>query len=250
MCRFERYVRRLQSQKRVSNMDFELYHIETFTCHRKNPRAFKINQNATSAKFLTQFDLDVLKYLQGFSNKPMELLKIGTPALITIILGPCSMLFYYSTTEFFWPKETFSELPNNNQCVSCFLTPAGLVYAISFGFAFSSALGKQSEILNKVTEEISFIDQAATLASKLKLSSNQVRMGIYQAIKCEAIYMILQISNKKAPMFSGRASVDVKSKFNFWCNVIRKHYSNLGISKPPKSCLLFYVPHENISLIC
>ncbi|XP_052683716.1 uncharacterized protein LOC128164042 isoform X1 [Crassostrea angulata] len=211
VCRVQKFVRKLQSRKRVDNVDFEIYHIETFSNDKRKTKTFKNSKTSNDLAFLSQFDLEVLNFLQHFSNKPIELLKIGTPALITIILGPFAILFYHSTTEFFWPKETFPELPNNNQCISCFLTPAGLVYAISFGFAFSSALGKQSEILSKVTEEISFIDQAATLTSKLKLTDHKIRMDIYQAIKCEAIYMILQIENRKASIFTHKSIVDVKT---------------------------------------
>lgn len=219
VCRVQKFVRKLQSRKRVDNVDFEIYHIETFSNDKRKTKTFKHSKTSNDLAFLSQFDLEVLNFLQHYSNKPTELLKIGIPALITIVLGPFAILFYHSTTEFFWPKETFPELPNNNQCISCFLTPAGLVYAISFGFAFSSALGKQSEILSKVTEEISFIDQAATLTSKLKLTDHKIRMDIYQAIKCEAIYMILQIENRKASIFTHKSIVDVKSEnifiFNF-----------------------------------
>ncbi|XP_048754735.2 uncharacterized protein LOC125665868 [Ostrea edulis] len=209
ICRFDKFVKRMKSN-RISSLDFEVYHLETFSGHKEQFNKSKHCNNTSCLYFLTEFDLEVLQFLQNFSNKPSELLKIGIPALVTICLGPIAMIFYHSTTEFFWPKEKYPQLPNNNQCVSCFLTPAGLVYAISFGFAFSSALNKQSDILNKVTEEISFLDQAATLASKLKMNSD-VRMEIYHAIKCEAIYMILQIENKRPTNFTKRPTVDVKT---------------------------------------
>ncbi|XP_062567442.1 uncharacterized protein LOC134229690 [Saccostrea cucullata] len=208
LCRFESFVKRLRSKHRITNKDFEVYHIEAFS----SQQTLDLSQykHISNVSFLSNFDLEVLKALQNISNRPSELLKIGLPAVVTICLGTFAMLFYHSTTEFFWPKDKYPQLPNNNQCVSCFLTPAGLVYAISFGFAFSSALGKQSDILTKVTEEISFIDQAATLTSKLKLTNSKIRMAIYYAIKCEAIYMILQIENRKTSSFVNKPTDNVK----------------------------------------
>lgn len=108
VCRVQKFVRKLQSRKRVDNVDFEIYHIETFSNDKRKTKTFKHSKTSNDLAFLSQFDLEVLNFLQHFSNKPIELLKIGTPALITIILGPFAILFYHSTTEFFLAKGIFS----------------------------------------------------------------------------------------------------------------------------------------------
>ncbi|XP_061193763.1 uncharacterized protein LOC133201994 [Saccostrea echinata] len=246
LCRFEKFVKRLRSQHHITNKDFEVYHIETFSGQQALDPS-KYRNNNSNCSFLSKFDLEVLKVLQTFPNKASELLKIGLPALVTICLGPFAMFFYHSTTEFFWPENKYAQLPNNNQCVSCFLTPAGLVYAISFGFAFSSALAKQSDILTKVTEEISFIDQAATLTSKLKLANNKIRMGIYHAIKCEAIYMILQIENRKASSFVNKPTVDVKVAIWEVLSLLQNqnHPSDHHVDDVMKKYLIDYISRLN-----
>ena len=208
---------------KVSDLDFETYHLETFSQMKfsENKLTFTDIAKAISKPFFTHYDKEVLKSLQTYSNKPVEMVKICIPAIVTIVCGPFTILFYHSTTEFFWPAEQYPTLPNNNQCVACFLTPAGLVYAISFGFAFSSALQKQGEILSKISSEISFIDQTATLASKLKLSCSGIRMEMYRAIKAEAMYLILQVQNKQVHSYRHRPTQDIKSEYLFykidWC---------------------------------
>ncbi|KAJ8313246.1 hypothetical protein KUTeg_009203, partial [Tegillarca granosa] len=147
-----------------------------------------------------------------FYNNFGDVMTICFPALVTLLLGPILMAFYYSIRECFWPLDKYPKLPNINQCVSCFLTPAGLVYAISFGFAFQQALTKQNDILMKMTDEISKLDQAATLATKVKLESNIARMNILRAIKSEAIYMICQIQKKKTASFKNKPVRDVTAE--------------------------------------
>lgn len=102
--------------------------------------------------------------------------------------------------------------------IACFLAPAGLVYATSFGFAFQQALSKQGEVLRKITYELGLIDQIATLASKLNLPNIQDRMSIYKAIKAEAIFMILQIEDREPEDFENRPKIDVKSLWNKYFN--------------------------------
>jgi hypothetical protein len=60
---------------------------------------------------------------------------------------------YTPFTTFIWPKETFPIAPDINDAIACFLAPAGLVYATSFGFAFQQALSKQTHIIEKVTKD-------------------------------------------------------------------------------------------------
>lgn len=143
--------------------------------------------------FLTATDIEIVASLKTFYNKPKELLRIATPALISLALCPITIYLYEPLVEALWPTTTF---PDINDAIACFLSPAGLVYATSFGFAFQQALSKQHEVLVHVTEELSKIDQIATLTSKISLPTLEDRLEIYRAIKAEIVFMILQIEQR------------------------------------------------------
>ncbi|XP_060081913.1 uncharacterized protein LOC132561167 [Ylistrum balloti] len=160
--------------------------------------------------FIGDFDKEVLYKLRSLHIQPGEIIRICLPAISTMVVGPLLMLGYYEIIEFFWSTDDYPVLPNINQCVACFLTPAGLVYAISFGFAFQQAINKQCDILEKMTTEISYLDQAATLTSKLKLRSPAVKVEMYRALKAEALYMILQVQKGDMTKYRHRPKEDIK----------------------------------------
>ncbi|XP_033729314.1 immunoglobulin A1 protease autotransporter-like, partial [Pecten maximus] len=163
-------------------------------------------------EFLSNFDLEVLESLHSSYNKPLELLKISFPALLSLGLCPFTLYLYEPFTTFLWPPDEYETPPDINDAIACFLAPAGLVYATSFGFAFQQALNKQRDILDKLTTEISMIDQIATFSSKLKLINSNIRREIYYAVKCEAVFMVLQILNREQTSYHYKPNVDVKVK--------------------------------------
>ena len=73
--------------------------------------------------------------------------------------------------------------------------------------------GKQHHILNKVTQEISMVDQIATFATKLKLKHYDIRREIYRATKAEAIFMILQVVNREQDSYINKCNGDIKGQF-------------------------------------
>ena len=162
--------------------------------------------------FLTPFDIEVLESLETSHNSVAELFRISLPAFLSLALCPVTLFMYEPLTTFFWPKDKFSSPPDISDAISCFLAPAGLVYATSFGFAFQSALNKQHEILTKMTNEISMIDQIATFAAKLNLPKPSQRIEILEAIKAEAIFMILQILNRDPSTYVNKSPDDIQSK--------------------------------------
>ena len=161
-------------------------------------------------EFLTEFDREVLGSLITFHNRPIELLKIASPALISLVLCPITLYMYIPLVNSFWPPDKFNAMPNINEAIACFLAPAGLVYATSFGFAFQSALSKQSEILYQMTYKLGLVDQIITLSSKITFSSLQNVMDIYKATKTEAIFMILQVENRQPSSFKSKPPEDIK----------------------------------------
>ncbi|XP_069131618.1 uncharacterized protein [Argopecten irradians] len=185
-----------------------------------------LSDKKTTRSFLEDFDKEVLDNLCSFHVQPGEIIRICLPAFSTLTLGPILMVGYYEIIDFFWSIEDYPELPNINQCVACFLTPAGLVYAISFGFAFQQAINKQCDILEKMTTEISYLDQAATLTSKLKLRSPAVKASMYRALKAEALYMILQV--QKCDMSKYRHRPKENIKVEIWKIVDHLHLLSSG----------------------
>ena len=200
----------------------------------------EIRNEAAAAEedpFLTKFDMEVLDSMGTFNNRPVELLRIAAPALLSLALCPATLYLYQPFTTLFWP--TFVAPPDINEAIACFLTPAGLVYATSFGFAFQQALSKQREVLQKVSHELGLIDQVVTLTSKISLPSIKDRMDIYRAIKAEAIFMVLQVQNREPSSFRNKPPVDVKGKILFISSnrVLHKLFTTLLIVWVYKVCI-------------
>lgn len=162
---------------------------------------------------MTAFDLEVLQAVGAKSNSYKELLKIATPALLSLALCPATLYLYQPLVAMFWPRDKgFTAQPDINEAIACFLAPAGLVYATSFGFAFQQALTKQGELLNKITHAIGLLDQILSLTIYLSISSGGERAKIYQAIKSEAICLLLKIERADGSRFKHKP----KSKIKGW----------------------------------
>lgn len=163
--------------------------------------------------FLSPFDNEVIEAFQTHRNRPLDLLKIAFPALLSLALCPFTLYLYSPLTTFIWPKAEFPNAPDINDAIACFLAPAGLVYATSFGFAFQQALSKQTHIMDKVTKEISMIDQIATFCTRINLPKPSMRRSVYRCVKSEIIFMILQILDRRPDSFQQKPDENVKSKF-------------------------------------
>lgn len=96
----------------------------------------------------------------------------------------------------FWPPERYKTPPMINEAVACFLAPAGMVYAVSFGFAFQQVLSKQLDITRKIHEEIGQIDQLISMTNKIHFMSSGSKLNIFRALKSEVMHMISQFMNK------------------------------------------------------
>ncbi|XP_070564769.1 uncharacterized protein [Ptychodera flava] len=145
-------------------------------------------------KFITRADLKVIDSLDSFFNQPMQLLKISLPAVLSLAFCPLLLQIYGPLTRFFWPASQYPNgMPPINEAIACFLAPAGLVYAVTFGFTFQSAVEKQKALLNNVSLEVSLLDQIIILASQVPLSDENDRVEIYRAVKDEIISIMQQI---------------------------------------------------------
>ncbi|XP_067664660.1 uncharacterized protein [Haliotis asinina] len=172
-------------------------------------------------EFLSPFDIEVIDSLRTSHNRPQELIRIALPAVLSLALCPLTLYLYEPFTLFLWPKDQYATPPDINDAIACFLAPAGLVYATSFGFAFQSALNKQHEILTKMTGEMSMIDHIATFTTKIRLPNKKLRLDIYRAIKAEAIFMILQLLDRDQSSYVNRPKEDVKVKIWTVVDILR-----------------------------
>lgn len=100
--------------------------------------------------FYKSFDREVLECIKCYYNQPKRLLRICLPAFISLFLTGAIMLVYQPLASCLWPA---TAKPDINTAITCFLSPAGLVYALSFGFTFQMVLEKHRRVLKKVGKD-------------------------------------------------------------------------------------------------
>lgn len=104
-------------------------------------------------------DHEVIQRIQGQSAiNVKELMNILMPVTLSLGFCPLIVLLRESMVEFLWPPSLYPTPPNINDAISCFLVPAGMVYAISFGFAFQQVISgfHETEVTtcSKLVEEV------------------------------------------------------------------------------------------------
>ena len=112
---------------------------------QEKPADFEnIGTSTRDTDFLTAYDRAVIDNYLCFRNQPYFLFIISLPAIVSLILCPFALYLYEPFVELFWPSYLFAIIPRINDVIACFLMPAGLVYAIAFGFGFQEASLKRS----------------------------------------------------------------------------------------------------------
>ncbi|XP_001185164.2 uncharacterized protein LOC754319 [Strongylocentrotus purpuratus] len=134
-----------------------------------------------------------MEALRRHYNRPLSLFLITLPAIISLSIGPCLLLLRAPLIAAFWPNG----LPNINDGVACFMAPAGLVYAVTFGFTFQSVLDKQRGITTTVSTEVGFLDQILAMTSRMTSLTTEDRLKIYRLVKTEIISIMQQITGRR-----------------------------------------------------
>ncbi|CAD5124050.1 DgyrCDS12356 [Dimorphilus gyrociliatus] len=166
------------------------------------------NENITKRALYSDFDLEVLDDFILNTNHPKNLIAIAIPPIASLVCCTILLFIYTPMIDCLWPEV---KKPDINTGISCFLAPAGLVYALSFGFMFQQTYGKQTEILTKVTHEFSLLDQILTMSKSLKLPTQKHLLALYKSVKNEAIFTILQLQNDKdVESFRNQPPIDIK----------------------------------------
>lgn len=65
--------------------------------------------------FLSKFDMEVIRSMYCYHNRPKELLRISFPALISLSLCPFTLYLYQPLIDIFWPKKSFATPPDINE---------------------------------------------------------------------------------------------------------------------------------------
>ncbi len=169
-------------------------------------------------RFCEPFDLEVLDELKIYSNKPKELIKICIPAFACLLMTSCFMFAHDAMFSCIWPHR---ERPDINTGVTCFLAPAGFIYALSFGFTFQQTMEKNRAIMTKVTNELSLMDQLITMTMKLNLPTKKHTMAMLKAIKSELVFMAMLVQNREASTFKNTPPAKIKGNL---IHVVRYMY--------------------------
>lgn len=141
--------------------------------------------------FFTRNDLLILEHLQKYQNNPKYLYKIGIPAVTSLTICSLIMAAYQPIIDFLWSHRT---QPAINEAVACFLAPAGMVFAVSFGFAFQQVLQKQIDITARLNNDFSEMELLMNLTKKLYCLKLRTRMKMYIALKDEIMAVIQYIT--------------------------------------------------------
>ncbi|KAK7471715.1 hypothetical protein BaRGS_00035647 [Batillaria attramentaria] len=92
-------------------------------------------------------DLQILRALdQGGWSDIRESVAILLPMMICLGLSPVLIFSHTPIVRLFWPADRFPRSPNVNDAISCYLVPAAMVYAVSFGFVFQQVASRFTEI--------------------------------------------------------------------------------------------------------
>ena len=142
----------------------------------------------TNDLFFTEMDKNILCDAKCFQNNPMALIKITMPCLISLGFCPLTLYLLEPMVNFFWPPPEY-EIPEYiNDAISAFLVPAGLVYAIAFGFALQDTIEKLKDVSNYIDDHASAIKQIAFLTSESPLYSKSQKMDILKSLKNSTLY--------------------------------------------------------------
>ena len=125
------------------------------------------------SSFYEECESEGLAALSRFQNNFIQLIRLSLPMTLSIAFCPLALFFHGPVVEFFWPYVEFEAAPNINDALACYLVPAGLVYAIAFGFAYQEAISKQNRLVEKLTSVFVVMEQMVLLCGCSGLSRRQ-----------------------------------------------------------------------------
>ena len=160
--------------------------------------------------FLSADDIAIVEDLKCFQNTPWQLFKVSLPCTITLAFCPFTLFLADPVINYFWPSEIFPTRPRVNDVISCFLTPAGLVYAIAFGFAFQEALGKQTFVTDKIARHLTLMEHLMVLCTRTNVLSVQQQRDVLRILKEDTVrwmYTVVYKTSKRTKRSDGEVYI-------------------------------------------
>lgn len=168
--------------------------------HTENGSIHKNTKYVHQYSILTSHDILIFNKFIEFQNNPISLFMISLPILITLIFCPVTIFAMEPLINFFWPSEYTDGMPKINDVIAAFLMPAGLVYAVAFGFAMQDVLLKHQDVGKMVLNQHTLLRQTWKLVWCSSVISKELKGAIAIDLKKVAIqYMAAIISYKDDP---------------------------------------------------
>ncbi|KAK7492565.1 hypothetical protein BaRGS_00016231 [Batillaria attramentaria] len=139
-------------------------------------------------------DLQLLENLDMRSLADIrELFCILLPVIFSLGFCPLTLFLHGSIVGLFWPHSMFASPPNINDAISCFLVPAGMVYAISFGFAFQQVAGGFRETEISMLKQVDQLKTILKIVDDLRVVHPAHRVTMVRTVKDVALATISQL---------------------------------------------------------
>ncbi len=146
------------------------------------------SKDAALEKLFNISDIHVLFQVKCFQNNPAALMKICLPPLLSLAFCPVSLFLFDPMADFFWSPLKFEMPPKINDVISAFLVPAGLVYAISFGFALQAAIENLHQAKHQINEHVTAVKQLALLVCESPVYTRGQKLEVLSNLKKSLIH--------------------------------------------------------------
>ena len=148
---------------------------------------------------LSADDIQHLAAFRRFQNSPLPLFKLALPCLLSVIFCPATLYSAPLLVNFLYPKE-HGGMPVINDVIQAFLMPAGLVYAIAFGFALQNALQSQDFSSQNLRELSTLLRQSTALVDKLNVDKTS-KAAMIRALKTTVIRWMSDVIKRRVDTF-------------------------------------------------
>ena len=121
-----------------------------------------LDSDLTAADVVNEDDIE--NYLMDGQDQLRPMIKMLIPSALVSLMAAFMLTYSWDIELYFWPATNGIPAGSNyvNASMTAFLAPAGLLYALIFGFAYDMSLHKQLEIQEDMFEEINHLLQVMT----------------------------------------------------------------------------------------
>ena len=176
------------------------FHLRILQCNNRISASARSNSDDD---VIGKADKKILDQFMTFSNSFKRLLLIVTPALISLAFCPLTLFLHDPILALMWPPDIIAQPPNINDVITCFLTPAGLIYAIAFGFCLQEAVGKQRAVADAIRKYVSLLEQAMVIIVSMSNLDGGYKKQLLSSLLDELISVMQKIMETKTNKLQG-----------------------------------------------